>query len=254
MAQPFDLKALKELLMPVLKLLAICAGVALALALVNLITDPIIAESNLREKNKVLAELAGGAVRSDAREAFPLEISKDAWKADLDDQNLSYTDRSVLKRSYTSTVEGAYRLKPGLSEAEAGALAVISSKTAINRKNRVQAWYVLTTGDTVTGYLLELTGSGYGGSIDIVASYEADGTVRGFRVLRAAESPAQSKQIRSPDYDRHFTGTRGAGVPVVKAMLSRESADAVSGASISFMAVAAAIKDGSLFVMARGGA
>jgi len=254
MAHQFDGKNWKELLIPVAKLGSICAGVALALALVNLITAPVIAEANLREKNLVLDQLSGGAARGEERAAYPLEMGQAAWQAMETDPGLSFSERSVMERCYALKDDGVYHLIPGLNEKDAAALSAVSAQSAINRKGRVRTWYVLTKGSDITGYVCELTGAGYGGPIDIIAAYAPDGTVRSFRVLRASESPAQSKQIRSDDYDRHFIGTRGNGVPVVKAMLSRASADAVSGASISFMAVAATIKDGSLFIMARGGA
>lgn len=252
MKKPFSAPAIRDLLVPVAKLVAICAGVALALALVNLITAPVIEETKLREKNKVLAELSGNAVRSQGEAAFPLRLEQAAWDALLNNPRLTAADRSILARYYHET-GGTHALAPDFSPDDARQLSRVFAKTERGRKDKVRAWYILRSGGTISGYILELAGSGYGGEIDIVAAYEPDGTVRSFRVLHAEESPAQTKMISAPDYDRHFRGTRGASVPVVKAMLSRKSADAVSGASISFMAVAAAIKEGSLFVMAQGG-
>jgi Na+-translocating ferredoxin:NAD+ oxidoreductase RnfG subunit len=253
MKNPLKSPAVKNLLDPVLRLLAICAAVALALGLVNLFTDPIIREAALREKTAALSQLSGPASRSVAHAGFPLEMDPAAYETLRADASVTPDGRSLMDRWYERTAAGRYIVRKGMTVEEAAALAAGLEKSAVARKGKVRAWYILKTGNEVSGFLLELAGSGYGGQIDIVAAYKPDGAVRTFKVLKADESPSQSKQIRSDDYARHFAGTRGAAVPVVKAMLNRSSADAISGATISFMAVGGAVKEGSLFVIAIGG-
>src|SRR4030042_1641766 len=207
MKKAFSRKALQDLFEPVARLLAICAGVALALGLVNLVTDPIIRKAALREKNAVLTKLAGNDIPGQARTAFPLEIIKTTYETVWFPQLKSYADRSLVERCYERSSTGNYFLKRGLPEPDLVSLSGIIEKNAFTFKSRVRAWYLLKTAGEISGYILELEGAGYGGPIDIIAAYETDGTVRSFQVLRAEESPSQTKMIREDAYSRHFPGT-----------------------------------------------
>ena len=117
----------------------------------------------------------------------------------------------------------------------------------------VRAWYRLESGGIVTGFLVELSGTGYGGPLSLIALYDPDGTVKALKILNSDENHFRNKQIQSDTYVRHFTSNRFGDIPVVKEMLNKKSLDAISGATISFMAVADAVKTGSHYVVALGG-
>jgi Na+-translocating ferredoxin:NAD+ oxidoreductase RnfG subunit len=242
---------LRDVLEPAARVLVICAGAALLVALVNLVTAPVIEENESRGKNSALRELTGGAAGSEARPAFPLAI--DAAKFESALHTVSFADKLFLRRCYELSETGIYRLKKGLAAPDLISLSEIMKKHTLEPPGTVRAWYRLGNTGTGAGYILELSGSGYGGPIDILALYDPDGTVRRLTVITAEESPAQTKQITSDSYWRHFAGTKAGDVPVVKSMLKKASVDAISGATISFMAVAAAVKEGSLYVIALGG-
>ena len=106
------------------------------------------------------------------------------------------------------------------------------------------------------GMILELQGSGYGGGeMKILARYEEDGTVRAVKLMDNTETPGLGKKAENPAYMEKFIGTGSAEepVPVRKDMLAPAEADAVTGATITFLGVANALAEGAEYVRAESG-
>lgn len=102
------------------------------------------------------------------------------------------------------------------------------------------------------GWILDLTGKGYGGDMKILASYRPDGSVVDLVLMDNAETPGLGKEAEESPYMDKFRGTGGAApVPVTKDML--QNPDAVSGATITFAGIANAVKEGSDYVKTLGG-
>ena len=108
---------------------------------------------------------------------------------------------------------------------------------------------VLEDGQEV-GSLLELVGTGYGGDMKILARYDRSGEIRAVKLMDNEETPGLGKKAESPGYMDKFigTGTAGDPVPTRKDMLPASEADAVTGATITFLGVAKALAEGSRFV------
>ena len=105
------------------------------------------------------------------------------------------------------------------------------------------------------GYVLRLVGSGYGGDLNMIASYLKDGTIHSAVLMENQETPGLGKEAERPEYMRMFKGTGGEkAVPVRKSQLSRERADGISGATITFAGIGRALADGSEYVKSLGGA
>jgi electron transport complex protein RnfG len=155
----------------------------------------------------------------------------------------------------------------------------------------VNAYYAVRQGGAVSGYILDLTGTGYGGEMTIFAACAPSGEIRAGRLLDNLETPGLGKKAETPSYMNMFVGTGGdTPVPVTKAMLSASGgspepasrpqgwwamarnslagwlfgeqspsaggAEAVSGATITFSGVSAALAEGARFVRdlsSRGG-
>jgi electron transport complex protein RnfG len=100
------------------------------------------------------------------------------------------------------------------------------------------------------GSLLELVGTGYGGDLKILARYDASGEVRAVKLMEDEETPGLGKKAESPGYMDKFigTGTAGNPVPTRKDMLAGGEADAITGATITFLGVSKALAEGSRFV------
>lgn len=129
----------------------------------------------------------------------------------------------------------------------------IGEEQLVSGNPTVTSEYPLGSGE---GYILTLTGSGYGGSFTMLASYNADGTVIGAKMLDNSETPGLGKKSEEDWYMTKFVGTGSADkpVPTSKDQLSKADSDAISGASVTFAGVSKAIAEGSEYVKAKGGA
>ncbi len=102
------------------------------------------------------------------------------------------------------------------------------------------------------GWILELTGIGYGGDMQILASYKKDGTIMDIVLMDNAETPGLGKKAEKSEYMDKYRKTGGADpVPVTKDMLGA-GADAVSGATITFAGIGRALAEGSDYVKSLG--
>jgi electron transport complex protein RnfG len=139
-----------------------------------------------------------------------------------------------------SEVSGGFALGEAVTVADDGSVAEIHK--------------LLGSDTSVAGYILRLTGTGYGGSMTIMASYRTDGEVIDARLLANAETPGLGKKAEAPSYMQKFQGTgASAPVPVKKDMLGKADADSVSGSTVTFSGVARAIAYGSDYVKGLGG-
>ncbi|MDX9825095.1 MAG: FMN-binding protein, partial [Sphaerochaeta sp.] len=101
---------------------------------------------------------------------------------------------------------------------------------------------------------LGLKTAGYGGEMTLVASYTAQGEMLFAQLLTHNETPGLGKKAEDDGYMDKFKGTGGAKpVPTNKTMLSSDDAQAVSGSSVTFTAIAKAINGGSEYVKSLGG-
>ena len=141
------------------------------------------------------------------------------------------------------------------------ALEAVSSGFAIGEQQEgdgdaVNYAIALTDGTgAVAGYILGLTGKGYGGAMDIIASYSLDGSIMAAKLTTNSESPGIGKKAENDWYMDMFKGL-GADdpIPVSKNDLPSEQSALISGASITFSGITAALRSGSEFVKGLGGA
>lgn len=118
----------------------------------------------------------------------------------------------------------------------------------------VEGMYPLLRDDSIqAGYITKLRAVGYGGDIELLASFSNDGSIMAVAVMDNLETPGLGKQAERPEYMDKFIG-KGSDelIPVSKQQLSQQEADSVSGASITFMGIAQALVHGSNFVKRIG--
>ncbi len=95
------------------------------------------------------------------------------------------------------------------------------------------------------GWILELKGTGYGGPMTIVASYDTDGSIMVARLMDNSETVGFGKKAEDSDYMKIFVGTGGEiPVPGTKADLGGD-VDTVSGATVTFVGITDALRAGS---------
>ena len=122
--------------------------------------------------------------------------------------------------------------------------------------NGVVNYYIpLLDGSDIGGYIVELSTSGYGGAMTVIASYDTEGAVIAAKMMANSETPGLGKKAEEPWYMEMFKGLGSdKPLPASKSDLSAENNAAVSGASITFGGVSSALINGSEFVKGLGGA
>ncbi|HKL58215.1 MAG TPA: FMN-binding protein [Sphaerochaeta sp.] len=130
----------------------------------------------------------------------------------------------------------------------------VGEQTSVSSAPYVQYSIPLTEGEETKGYIVGLKGAGYGGELSLVASYSNQGEMLFAKVLTNSETPGLGKKCEQEGYMDMFKETGAAkAVPTTKDMLSAPDASAVSGSSVTFMAIGKAIQGGSTYVKTLGG-
>ena len=113
---------------------------------------------------------------------------------------------------------------------------------------------LLNSSSKKTGYICKLIGLGYGGDLGIIAGISTKGKILSVILLEDLETPGLGQEAEHPAYMKKYIGTgEDKPVPVRKTQLSQEDADAVTGASITFMGIGKALAAGSAYVKKLGG-
>jgi electron transport complex protein RnfG len=153
--------------------------------------------------------------------------------------------------------------------------AEVGEKVFVEQGGAVKAHFDVDKQGSHFGYILDLRGLGYGGDMKILAAYKNTGELVSARLLDNLETPGLGKKAESVQYMDQFkgTGTAETPMPVSKEMLQARnpapegtaskrlsfktwflgaeaggSADAISGATITFLGVATALAEGAEFV------
>lgn len=101
----------------------------------------------------------------------------------------------------------------------------------------------------ISGYALLLTGKGYGGSFTIMASYNADGTLNKAKMTEDKETAGLGKKAEKDWYMDLFKGMGDKeDFPLVPTDLKQSETELVSGATMTFKGVSAALREGSEYV------
>lgn len=135
-----------------------------------------------------------------------------------------------------------------------GSASVRNGRSVENRAG-ISRIYNVYDGGQMLGYVLELTGKGYGGDMLILAYYAPDGSVKDAVVVSDSETPGIGKKAALPGYMDKFKGFGAPGKPLPQSReeLPKSESDALAGATVTFKAVAAALASGAAFI-AEGGA
>ncbi|MQY76568.1 MAG: FMN-binding protein [Spirochaeta sp.] len=119
----------------------------------------------------------------------------------------------------------------------------------VEEESVVKAYYPVIRAGKVESYILQLSGSGYGGDMKILSRYKLDGKIISVKMMDNLETPGLGKKSENPEYMKKFISTGSSDpVPVRKDMLEQSEAEAITGATITFIGVAKALEEGSRFI------
>ena len=139
--------------------------------------------------------------------------------------------------------------KSGIAGAAVGAGSVLQDSEIAT-----MAYPVDSPDGTVAGYILQLVGTGYGGDLQLLAGYLLNGELFSAQMMENQETPGLGKKAETPEYMSMFVG-RGASspIPTSKTDLPPAEADAITGATITFLGVSRALAEGSTLVTTLDG-
>jgi RnfABCDGE-type electron transport complex G subunit len=244
------MQKLLEFLIPGLKLFLICAVAAVTLGFINEITEPVIIETRENEEKEALNALFEQEEWIKIT-AVPFSLSGEYFEQQLLDKAQDKEAKQFLVYCYDfDSNNDMYLLKKDLSFSDRKELGELFTALGCKPEAPVIAYYPVEQSGRIAGYALDLLGSGYGGDMKIIAGYRTDGSIKNIKLLDNSETPGLGKKAEAEGYMDKFIGT-GADipVPVIKNMLkNQKEIDAVTGATITFMAIADALREGSDFV------
>jgi len=246
-------QALRELFKPALRLFSICALAALVLGAVFELTKDMILHNQQAEERQALQRLTqDGEKLSERLKVMPLAIGKAEFEEQLLPRISSDKARELLHKYYLPEID-SYRLRTPLVVEDIQKLMQLFTELDFENREPVRGCYLVKQEQELIAYVLEVAGSGFGGEMKIFVVLTRDGKVRQAVLTQNRESPAQRKKAEAEGYMDKFIGRRGMSIPTIKSMLTQAEADAVSGASVTFMGIAQAIRAASLWVLAVEG-
>ena len=125
----------------------------------------------------------------------------------------------------------------------------IGETTAVGNDDTVKEETVLLSGSKPAGYVLQLTGKGYGGEFTIIASYDTKGALIKAQMTEDSETAGLGKNAENEWYMDLFTGMGDTiSFPSGKNDLNEADKALISGASFTFRAVSATLRSGSEYV------
>ncbi len=90
----------------------------------------------------------------------------------------------------------------------------------------------------IIGYAIKATPQGYGGPVEVITGIDVDGNISGVRVGNHTETPGLGASATNPEfYSQYDNKTASMDLKVVKANPNEDEIQALSGATITSVAV-----------------
>lgn len=93
------------------------------------------------------------------------------------------------------------------------------------------------------GYAFMLTGKGYGGAITLVAGFDADRQISGIDIVSHSETPGLGANADNDKFKQTFVGKKVEPLHIAKGSSQGQDIDAISGATITSVAVVGAVNE-----------
>lgn len=105
-------------------------------------------------------------------------------------------------------------------------------------------------GNECMGYVLRMAPNGYGGAIKILIGIDVQGKVKGISILEHAETPGFGANAEKESFTGQFV-ERKTPLQVSKEIPKEDEIQAITGATITSMAITNAVNRASEYVMAH---
>lgn len=127
----------------------------------------------------------------------------------------------------------------------------LGEQSTVEDVDQVVGFFPLVAAAKPAAYVVQLVGVGYGGDMNLLAGFYPDGELFAAQMMDNLETPGLGKKAEEAAYMEKFLGRGGAErIPTRRSDLAGQDADAITGATITFIGVARALDSGSSFVAA----
>ncbi len=110
------------------------------------------------------------------------------------------------------------------------------------------ALYATDANGEKIGYVLTVSGSGYGGPIDLTLGIGTDGKLTGISILSHTETAGLGSKCTDESFYGQFAGKSATALSVVKGRANETQIDSISGATVTSQGVTNAVNAGIWFV------
>jgi hypothetical protein len=240
-----------NLIQPYLRLGLIGAAAAAIVVTASLLLEPLAASREKRAESELVQSLAPGAEIGERRASFPLTITR-SQLGDILALFPGQAGRLKVENCYEPGPEGTMTLKHNLTADGLDGLSTALESVKYKNSGPVRAYQRVARAGVPAGFLVELEGKGFGGTMSLLALYAPDGTLQNAVFQSHRENLLKPDEAGGSRLLGVFAGRKGSGVPVSRSMLTRADIDAVSGATDTFRGAGVALRAGSLFVFRLG--
>lgn len=122
-------------------------------------------------------------------------------------------------------------------------------QTTVDGDVPITGVYEAVIGGETVGYCVEVTPSGFGGSLTMIVGINADGTVAGAKVNSHAETPGLGAKAQSDWIDQYAGAAADGGLAVTK---DGGTITPITGATITSRAVTAGVNTAANYVASLG--
>ncbi len=110
------------------------------------------------------------------------------------------------------------------------------------------ALYATDANGEKIGYVLTVSGNGYGGPIDLTLGIGTDGKLTGISILSHTETAGLGSKCTDESFYGQFAGKSATTLSVVKGGANETQIDSISGATVTSQGVTNAVNAGVWFV------
>lgn len=109
--------------------------------------------------------------------------------------------------------------------------ASFDTSTPVPQGQTAKAVYLAKNADgSLRGYAIRVLSPGFGGDIDMIVGFDADGTVRKIEIIALSETAGLGTEVAEESYLSQYVGKKGT-------LVLKQDVDAISGATKSSRAV-----------------
>lgn len=147
--------------------------------------------------------------------------------------------RPIIEKNEASTEEASMR--------ELITTAETFENVDFTDESIIKKVVIAKQGSQTVGYVLRVEPNGYGGAIKLLIGLDQEGVVKGISILEHSETPGFGANADKDDFKNQFTN-KVAPLSVTKSAASEDEIEAITGATITSVAITDAVNVAAEYV------